>query len=62
MDMSSKRIQGNPDLRKGLGSKTTDSEKIMEDPPAGDWLDCKSSPLYSTETVGARDIVPSHAM
>ena len=38
MDMSSNRIKGNANLRRGLGSKTTDSDKIMEDPPAGDWL------------------------
>ena len=34
--MSSRRIRGNTGLRKGVGSKTTDSDEIMEDPPAGD--------------------------
>ena len=43
--MSSKRIGGNPSLRRGLGSNTTDSEKIMEDPPAGDWLALRSDQL-----------------
>ena len=45
MDMSSKRIKGNSNLRRGLGSKTTDSDKIMEDPPAGDWLALRSDQL-----------------
>ena len=45
--MSSKGVRGNPSLRRGVGSKTTDSEKIMEDPPAGDWLALRSDQLQS---------------
>ena len=43
--MSAKGIRGNIDLRRGLGSKTTDREKIMEDGPAGDWLALRSDQL-----------------
>ena len=66
MDMSSKRIKGNANLRRGLGSKTTDSEKIMEDPPAGDWLALRSDQLLKwiddavynvAETTGMREVV-----
>jgi len=66
MDMSSKRIKGNSNLRKGLGSKTTDSEKIMEDPPAGDWLALRSDQLLkwiddavynAAEKTGMREVV-----
>ena len=66
MDMSSKRIKGNSNLRRGLGSKTTDSDKIMEDPPAGDWLALRSDQLLkwiddavynAAETTGMREVV-----
>ena len=66
MDMSSKRIKGNANLRRGLGSKTTDSDKIMEDPPAGDWLALRSDQLLkwiddavynAAETTGMREVV-----
>ena len=43
--MSSKGVRGNPSLRRGVGSKTTDSKEIMEDPPAGDWLALRSDQL-----------------
>ena len=43
--MSAKGIRGNIDLRRGLGSKTTDRVKIMEDGPAGDWLALRSDQL-----------------
>ena len=64
--MSSKRIGGNSSLRRGLGSKTTDSEKIMEDPPAGDWLALRSDQFLkwidnavynAAEATGVREVV-----
>ena len=66
MDMSSKGIRGNPKLRRGVGSKTTDSDKIMEDPPAGDWLLLRSDQFLKwiddtvyniAEATGVRDVV-----
>ena len=66
MDMSSKKIRGNPSLRRGIGSKTTDSDKIMEDPPAGDWLALRSDQLLKwiddtvynvSEFTGMREVV-----
>ena len=64
--MSSKRVRGNPGLRRGVGSKTTDSDEIMEDPPAGDWLTLRSDQLLEwidnavynvAETTGMREVV-----
>ena len=64
--MSSKRVRGNPGLRRGVGSKTTDSDEIMEDPPAGDWLTLRSDQLLEwiddavynvAEATGMRDVV-----
>ena len=45
MDMKSRKIRGNPNLRKGLGSKTSKAQDLMEDPPAGDWLSLRSDQL-----------------
>ena len=64
--MSAKGIRGNIDLRRGLGSKTTDREKIMEDGPAGDWLALRSDQLLkwiddavynASEATGMREVV-----
>ena len=66
MDMSAKGIRGNPDLRRGLGSKTTDRDKVMEDGPAGDWLALRSDQLLkwiddavytASEATGMREVV-----
>tara|TARA_X000001036_G_scaffold434428_1_gene473790 strand:+ start:350 stop:997 length:648 start_codon:yes stop_codon:yes gene_type:complete len=66
MDMSAKGIRGNVELRRGLGSKTTDREKIMEDGPAGDWLALRSDHLLkwiddavynASEATGMREVV-----
>ena len=64
--MSSKRVRGNPGLRRGVGSQTTDSDEIMEDPPAGDWLTLRSDQLLEwidnavynvAEATGMRELV-----
>jgi hypothetical protein len=64
--MSSKKVRGNPSLRRGIGSKTTDSNEIMEDPPAGDWLALRSDQLLKwiddsvynvAESTGMREVV-----
>ena len=64
--MSSRKISGNTGLRRGVGSKTTDSDEIMEDPPAGDWLTLRSDQLLGwiddavynvAEATGMRDVV-----
>ena len=64
--MSSKRVRGNPGLRRGLGSQTTDSDEILEDPPAGDWLTLRSDQLLEwidnavynvAEATGMRELV-----
>ena len=57
--MSVKGIRGNPELRRGVGSKTTDSEKIMEDPPAGDWLALRSDQLLKWIDDAVYNNVPS---
>ena len=64
--MSSRRVHGNTGLRRGVGSKTTDSDEIMEDPPAGDWLTLRSDQLLEwiddaaynvAEATGMREVV-----
>ena len=64
--MSSRRVRGNTGLRRGVGSKTTDSDEIMEDPPAGDWLTLRSDQLLEwiddavynvAEATGMRELV-----
>ena len=63
--MSSKRVRGNPGLRRGLGSQTTDSDEIME-APHGDWLTLRSDQLLEwidnavynvAEATGMRELV-----
>ena len=64
--MSRQQVRGNPRMRKGLGSRTSDPATMMEDPPSGDWLTLRSDQFLNwvddavyniAEQTGIRDVV-----
>ena len=64
--MSRQQVRGNPRMRKGLGSRTSDPATMMEDPPSGDWLTLRSDQFLNwvddavyniAEKTGIRDVV-----
>ena len=64
--MSRQQVRGNPRMRRGLGSRTSDPAEIMEDPPSGDWLTLRSDQFLNwvddavyniAEKTGIRDVV-----
>ena len=43
--MKKEDVRGDAERRRSVGAMTTDSDLIMEDPPAGDWLTLRSDQL-----------------
>ena len=64
--MKKENVRGDAEGRRSAGAMTTDSNLILEDPPAGDWLTLRSEQLLKwiddavynvSEATGIREVV-----
>jgi|TARA_Y100000588_G_scaffold366467_1_gene432232 NADH-quinone oxidoreductase subunit B len=64
--MKKEDVRGDAERRRSVGAMTTDSDLIMEDPPAGDWLTLRSDQLLEwiddavynvSEATGIREVM-----